>query len=167
MDSSQTNNLLTDNPAALISTIATEHELSTQLLRTIKQERQAILASDLDTVGKLGDSKRELAIQLESTGHDRDRLLGESGFQTGAHGMNSLLEAHPMPALADAWRGLSELAAQCKEENRLVGMVISRQLLVANQAIQVIKTGASTPERLYAASGEVAQNTLSSTLAKI
>ncbi|MBV1932706.1 MAG: flagellar protein FlgN [Porticoccaceae bacterium] len=167
MDSSHTNNLLTDDPAALISTIAIEYDLSTQLLRAIQQERQAILASDLDAVGRLGANKRELAVQLESTGHNRDRLLRESGFEIGAHGMSSLLETHPLPALADAWRGLSELVSQCKEENRLVGMVISKQLLIANQAIQVIKTGASTSERLYAASGEVAQNTLSSTLAKI
>lgn len=159
--------MLTDTPAALISTIAREHELSTQLLHTIQQERQAILASDLDAVGRLGANKRELAVQLEATGHTRDQLLRESGFEVGARGMASLLEAHPLPALANAWRDLSKLVSQCKEENRLVGMVISKQLLIANQAIQVIKTGASTPERLYAASGEIAQNPLSSTLAKI
>ena len=151
----------------LVNIVSLECDLARQLLSTIEQEHAAVLAPDTNIIEKLSATKNKLASALESTGLDRDGLLKKWGFEAGAQGIIALLKKHPYKALTEAWQSLAELAALCTEENRLVGIIIGKQLVVANHAIQILKTGAQTSEPLYSASGEVSSETLSSTLVKI
>ncbi|PCH53373.1 MAG: hypothetical protein COC20_00290 [Cellvibrionales bacterium] len=151
----------------LVNIVSLECDLAGQLLSTIEQEHAAVLAPNTNVIEKLSTAKNKLASALESAGLDRDGLLKKWGFEAGAQGIVALLKKHPYQALTEAWQSLAELAVSCTEENRLVGIIIGKQLIVANHAIQILKTGAQTSEPIYSASGEVSSETLSSTLVKI
>ncbi len=153
--------------AALTDIVRAEIGLARQLLTTIQDEHAALLQQNADAVNKLGLAKRDLSTALDATGSRRDRLLSEWGFKTGASGTAALLEQHPDHTLADAWQTLHAVATLCKQENSLVGIAIGKHLMVANQAIQVLKSGARPSEQLYAADGAKTTKTAPQTLAKI
>lgn len=151
----------------LTDIVRTEIDLAQKLLTTIQNERAALIEQHTDTVNQLGLAKRELSRALDAAGSKRDRLLNEWGFKTGSSGTAALLEQHPDRTLADAWQTLRATATLCKQENSLVGIAIGKHLMVANQAIQVLKSGAKPSEQLYAADGAKTARTAPQTLAKI
>lgn len=152
---------------ALLALVKTEIDLATSLLQTVQQERQALHNLDTDTVGELGRRKQGLAQKLQTACINRDTLLNDWGYPAGSRGAGALLANHPHAGLAEAWQTLADLASQCREENRLVGIAVSRHLLVANQAVQILQSGGHATERLYAASGASTGGAPSNTLAKV
>lgn len=153
--------------ATLTDIVRAEIDLARQLLTTIQNEHAALLEQNADAVNRLGLEKRDLSAALDATGSKRDRLLSEWGFKTGSPGTAALLDQYPDRVLADAWQTLHAVATLCRQENNLVGIAIGKHLMVANQAIQVLKSGARPSEQLYAADGAKTAKTAPQTLAKI
>ncbi|HAD09506.1 MAG TPA: hypothetical protein DCF62_08510 [Porticoccaceae bacterium] len=153
--------------ADLVHAVRSEITLTQALLDIIAKEHQAIAATNLNALLLLIDKKKTIASSLTEAGAQRDKCIQALGYEATQQGITQLLGNHPESDFAAGWQTLHSVASQCQEQNRLLGIAISKFLLATNQSIDILQGGYQLTQNTYGPKGHVSRGAESSTIAKI
>jgi flagella synthesis protein FlgN len=128
-----------DIPACL----ALERAAVEALVETLRLEREALGAGNIDHLERAAPRKRELLMAVAAAYQQRNRLLERSGGATGRRGMETWLRSHGVdPSTHENWRALLELTEQAKRLNEENGAFISAGIQANQQALSALLTAA-------------------------
>ncbi len=151
----------------LVHAVRSEVTLTQALLDIITKEQRAIAATNLSALHLLIDKKKAIASSLTEAGAQRDKCIQTLGYEPTQQGITQLLDKCPESDFAAGWRTLHSVASQCQEQNRLLGIAISKFLLATNQSIDILQGGYQLTQNTYGPKGHVSRGAESSTIAKI
>lgn len=125
--------------AMMMSSLQEEHALMTTLLDLLRQEQRLLLAADTEQLTTLTAHKAQLVAQLGNCATQRHAVLAASGFAQAEQGMDGwLARADPAPA-APLWSALLALTREAKEQNRINGMLVNKQLAHTQGALNTLR----------------------------
>ena len=119
-----------------------QQQCAEQLLLVLKDEHNALLASDVAQLERVTQAKGEAASRLQQLGATMNRLRGNQNF-------DALLAA--MPAPARVWKQLRGLAVQCQSANKDNAMLLASRETQLRQTLRALRP-ADSPE-LYGRAG--------------
>ncbi|MBL4782144.1 MAG: flagellar protein FlgN [Porticoccaceae bacterium] len=140
--------------------------LTLELVDVLGEEREALCQQEIETLESVIEKKLGVAQALQALDRQRDGALAKLGIAPGVTGLETLLAAHPEPRLHDSWQALCAASRRCKEDNLLVGTMISKNQLVTDQALQILRKGSIETIQTYGASGTSLRQSQSSSLGK-
>jgi flagella synthesis protein FlgN len=124
---------------APIQLLREEQRLITSLIDLLKDEQQALVATNIDRVSALTPSKAELINQMAVLATQRHDTLAGAGYEAREAGMAAWLAAHGTPEDNALWCDVLAQTREAKELNRLNGMLINRQLSHTQGALQALR----------------------------
>jgi len=140
--------------ATLDLLLVEELKLSEQLLQLISQEQtllEFLPKPDADTSVRF---KMSLLQKLEDLSHKRSHLMLSAGFDNTPEGVKECLTVYAhLPALAQKFRQLAELARKCHSANQLLGHVLNRKTGFFSRLLNQLATSGQAPG-LYQANGQ-------------
>lgn len=149
-----------------------QHELD--LARTmhelLKKEQDALLRSDIATLGDVMTGKTQLVASMKAHAEIRLAAVTASGHTPDAVGQEGYLaklytgNPNMGSALGAAWRELQSVMAASTELNRVNGMLISQLLVRNQQAINALRTPGSDAN-VYGPDGQSRRQSVSRGLA--
>jgi flagellar biosynthesis/type III secretory pathway chaperone len=134
--------------------LAEELGMSEQLLQLINQETtqlEFLPEPDADLSMRF---KLSLLQKLEDLSHKRQHLMQNAGFENTAMGVQECVDAHPhVPALAQKFSQLAELARNCHAANQMLGQILNRKAGFFSRLINQLASTGQVPG-LYQANGQ-------------
>lgn len=120
--------------------LQSELKCSLELSQVLKQERDALKASDHQTLNLLSDRKKSLVLKLEQLGRQRESILKSIGFPEGKAGIEAFVANQSQDVatqLTELIKKLRIVARDCRNKNMINGGVINvhRQHLLKAMAI--------------------------------
>ena len=123
---------------------------TTELLDILQQERTSLETRDYDSFQKLLSQKHQLIKQLEIHSQVRQRLLQEAGFSDETTTLHAADQQ--APAIAKAWRQLTEQWQQCQHLNEINERIAKRTRLVVGQILDMLR--GNNAQKLYTSKGD-------------
>lgn len=118
------------------------------------QERENLVARNLDAVQETTQTKLQLFEQLETLENHRQHLLEASGLSPDTDGMARLCRRLPAgEQLEDLWQQNLEQLKLCRETNLINGGILELGRIQAEQALAILR-GQVGETRLYSAAGD-------------
>jgi flagella synthesis protein FlgN len=139
------------------TTLPEELRLMAQLLDMLKQEQQVLVKADTEALSALTPQKSALVAQLGQLALQRQRLLGEAGFNAADEGMQGWLDGagNGNGNGAAQWQQLLGITRQAKELNRVNGMLINKQFSYNQTILNAMRAPAEGSEtHFYGPSGQ-------------
>ena len=146
------------NAMQQLSTILqSEISSSTAIAMLLKQEREALKASDVDKVSEITKQKQPFLLKLEQLARQREQLLTAVGFPSGKSGLEAFIanqeETDASRMTAHVVR-LREVAKTCREFNQINGGIINVNRQYLTRALSILRgrdpeTGAYGPGGEY------------------
>ncbi|WP_338848428.1 flagellar protein FlgN [Massilia sp. W12] len=139
----------------LDSGMQAERAVMADLLETLQQEQNSLIAADVEQLLQLTEQKNQLVQRASALSQQRLNALAAAGFAQEEANMAAWLTRLGRSELQQSWHSLLDLTRQAKEINRLNGMLINRQLANTQNALQALQPpSAATPaQHLYGPSG--------------
>jgi flagellar biosynthesis/type III secretory pathway chaperone len=131
-----------------------ELQLSEQLLQLITQEKTLLdflPEPDAETSIRF---KASLLRNLEELSNKRAHLMLTAGFDNTPEGVKECLTVYAhVPALAQKFRQLTEVARKCHAANQLLGQVLNRKTGFFSRLLHQLASAGQAPG-LYQANGQ-------------
>jgi len=140
--------------------------LTLELLGVLNEEREALSEQDIAILETVIEKKLGIAQALQAIDRQRDNALAKLGAAPGAAGTAALVASQPDATLQHSWQALCEAGRRCKEENLLVGTMITKNKLITDQALQVLRRGSIETTQTYSANGITTGQSLGEPLGK-
>ena len=125
--------------ATMMSSLQDEHTLMTTLLDLLRQEQRLLLAADTEQLTALTAHKAQLVTQLGNCAAQRHAALAAAGFAQAEEGMDAWLAAAGPVDAAPRWSALLALTREAKEQNRINGMLVNKQLAHTQGALNTLR----------------------------
>jgi len=143
--------------ASPIDTLRQELALITALLDLMKQEQQMLVSADTDGLAALTPQKSQLISQMAMLAKQRHQSLGAAGFAAKEAGMEAWLDGCKDSTASPLWQALLERTREAKEQNRINGMLINKQLAHNQNMINAMRQPASAADTgFYGPTGQAA-----------
>jgi flagellar biosynthesis protein FlgN len=137
------------------STLQDELKLINCLIDLMKQEQQFLVAANTDGLETLTPLKNQLVDQLAALSTQRHAALQADGFAASEVGMEAWLVRMSNPAANAAWKQLLDQTREAKEQNRINGMLINKQLSANHTLLNAMRAPAGGGENaFYGPSGQ-------------
>ncbi len=131
------------------STLQDELKLINCLVDLMKQEQQFLIAANTDGLATLTPLKAQLVAQANALAARRHQCLADDNFPDSDVGMAAWLARMDNPAAASAWEQLLDRSREAKEQNRINGMLINKQLAQNQQLINAMRTPAGAADTAF------------------
>jgi flagellar biosynthesis protein FlgN len=127
-----------------------EEEQMAQFVALLEQEKDLLIAGEVDALVALADEKTKSYRLLQRVHDQRAILLGNWKGDNSGESIAALLTS--MPELSARWERILELARLAHEQNQLNGQLINERLANNQAALSVLMTAAERPQ-FYGADG--------------
>ncbi|HED18729.1 MAG TPA: flagellar protein FlgN [Gammaproteobacteria bacterium] len=138
--------------------LAQEVQCTGRLLECLEAERSALTRRDLELLEKTTQGKIQYTRQLEELETQRETLVAELGFASGA---NALLDCFKSLPEADnfigLWKQVLENTQACQAGNLTNGGVLESSRRHVEQALSILRGQPGTPS-LYDPNGDTSAN---------
>lgn len=129
------------------------------LANVLKFEELALIDGNVEELSKLTQDKSKLISDLTKLEHERKVWLGQNGYSSDVEGMqNYFANAVSETTGAEDWTKLLLLSEQAKENNRTNGILINRQFIRNQSALNILQQK-SPAESMYGPNGQSTNNT--------
>lgn len=126
----------------------------TSLADLLRLEESALIDGNVEELGKLTQSKSKLLSQLSKLEIERKTCMEKQGYSANTKGMQDYFEkAKTEISAADDWKKLLEVSEKAKESNRTNGILINRQFIRNQNALNILQQN-SPAESMYGANGQ-------------
>jgi flagella synthesis protein FlgN len=117
-----------------------EQRLITTLVDLMKQEQQFLVSADSDGLNTITPQKSALVQQAAVLAAQRLQALAAAGLPATEAGMEQWLANSNDDAARGAWRELLALTRAAKEQNRINGMLINKQMANTQVILNAMRT---------------------------
>jgi flagella synthesis protein FlgN len=132
----------------------------TSLADLLRLEEAALIDGNVDELSKLTQTKGKLLSHLAKLEIERKVDLEKWGYSSDVNGMQLYFdENHSEISAAAEWQILLQISEKAKENNRTNGILINRQFIRNQNALNTLQKN-SPAEAMYSANG---QSTMHST----
>jgi len=131
------------------TTLQDELKLINCLIDLMKQEQQFLVAANADGLATLTPLKTQLIEQAAALAVQRHRCLAAENFPESEVGMESWLARMSNPSASATWQQLLGKTREAKEQNRINGMLINKQLTHNQQLITAMRTPAGAADTSF------------------
>ena len=135
--------------ASAHTTLQDELKLISCLIDLMKQEQQFLLAANTDGLATLTPLKTQLIEQAAALAARRHQSLAADNFAESEVGMASWLASMNNAAASANWEQLLGKTREAKEQNRINGMLINKQLTHNQQLINAMRTPAGAADTAF------------------
>jgi flagella synthesis protein FlgN len=135
------------------TTLQDELKLITCLIDLMKQEQQFLVAANADGLATLTPLKTQLIEQAAALAGERHRSLAAENFPESEVGMESWLARMSNPAASATWQQLLGKTREAKEQNRINGMLINKQMGHTQGALQALRPPGAAQNNFYGPGG--------------
>jgi flagella synthesis protein FlgN len=133
----------------------------TSLADILRLEELALIDGNVEELGKLTQGKSKLISTLAKMEIERKDDLEKQGYSTDAKGMQDYFDKNPSEVSASSdWKKLLEVSEKAKESNRTNGLLINRQFIRNQNALNILQQK-SPSESMYGADGQSTSNSTS------
>jgi flagellar biosynthesis protein FlgN len=130
----------------------------TVLANILKFEELALIDGNIEELSKLTQDKSKLLSDLTKLENERKSCLGQNGYSSDVEGMkNYFANNSSVITTAQDWAKLLQLSEQAKESNRINGILINRQFIRNQSALNILQQN-SPAESLYGPNGQSTNN---------
>lgn len=124
------------------------------LQQLLRKEQEQLIGADIDGVGAVTEEKARLIAVMGELAQARHRALQAAGYEAGEAGMQQWVR-QVGGDIADSWNALLEVARDCKELNRVNGLLIGQHMARNQAALNVLQGGRqSSGGALYGPDGQ-------------
>lgn len=142
--------------------LSAEYTCAGLLQSVLQAEAQALLARDLDELGRLVSEKHRLILQFEQLDADRRHLLGEFGHENDPAGVEAFIAwCDDTGHLVRGWKSLLERLRDCQQLNRVNGVTLESSRRHAQNILGILRGHPALPD-LYSPTGTSAQPAIAS-----
>ncbi len=133
----------------------------TSLVDLLRLEELALIDGNVEELGKLTQGKSKLLSQLSKLEIERKTSLEKQGYSADAKGMQEYFEkATSEISAAEDWKKLLDVSEKAKESNRTNGILINRQFIRNQNALNILQQN-SPAESMYGANGQSTTTSIS------
>lgn len=133
----------------------------TLLADLLRLEELALIDGNVEKLSKLTQEKSKLLSHISKLEIERKSYLEKHGYSADANGMQDYFnKSLPEASTAEEWKKLLEVSEKAKESNRTNGILINRQFIRNQNALNILQQN-SPAEALYSASGQSTTNSIS------
>lgn len=139
-----------------------EQQAVRALMQLLQQEREQLIAADIETIAALTEAKAKAASRMAELAAQRHQLLAAAGFEANESGMKKWLEnTATSSAATSSWHELIELATAGKELNRVNGILINKQMVRNQNVLNILQHGSVQGNSVYGPDGQTASKSVS------
>ncbi|MFZ6672372.1 flagella synthesis protein FlgN [Undibacterium sp. Xuan67W] len=133
-------NLVSAKLPQLNQSLQNELSAMTSLTEILKLEQAALIEGHVNDLNEFTKRKGLCIAQVAELEKIRSTHLEEMGFSSDLNGINAFLAQAPAETtIADNWTQLLAIAEKAKEINRTNGILINRQLMRNQGALNVLQ----------------------------
>lgn len=133
----------------------------TLLAELLRLEELALIDGNVEKLSKLTQDKSKLLSLVSKLEIERKTHLQMQGHSADANGMQDYFNKNlPEVAAAEEWKKLLDVSEKAKESNRTNGILINRQFIRNQNALNILQQNSPT-ESLYSANGQSTTNSIS------
>jgi flagella synthesis protein FlgN len=129
-----------------MTSLPEEQQVMTLLLALLKQEQLHLAAADIESLIEVTAQKTALVGKMAGLAAARHHALGAAGFAAQETGMQAWIADRASSVDASLWRQVLELAREAKEINRVNGMLINKQTVHTQSALNALRPNAQGSE---------------------
>jgi flagella synthesis protein FlgN len=108
-----------------------------QLQSLLQQEQTVLTAGQADALPEVIVAKGNLISDIAKLADARHQRLVGAGFEASENSMQSWIDRHGAAADKQQWSDLLQMAHGVKEQNRLNGLLINKQMQVNQQTLNI------------------------------
>ena len=132
----------------------------TSLADLLRIEELALIDGNVEKLSKLTQEKGKLLSCISNLEIERKTSLQKHGYSADANGMQDYFNRTlPDVKAAEEWKKLLDVSEKAKESNRTNGILINRQFIRNQNALNILQQNSPT-ESLYSASGQSTINSI-------
>jgi flagella synthesis protein FlgN len=143
---------------AMTSCLNREIGAARELIDTLQEEQNHLLAASIDELEPLVAQKATLVAQLTQYTRNRHECLTKAGYEANLAGMNAWIESSKDQPdtinIEKNWSELVSLTQSAKELNRLNGMLISSHMVRNQQALSILHGNNQPNAGMYGPDGQ-------------
>ena len=133
----------------------------TLLAELLRLEELALIDGNVEKLSQLTQDKSKLLSHIAKLEIERNAIIQKQGFSADANGMQDYFNASlPEVSAAHEWKKLLDLSEKAKESNRTNGILINRQFIRNQNALNILQQNSPT-ESLYSANGQSTTTSIS------
>lgn len=140
-----------------MTSLSEEQQVMTLLLDLLKQEQLHLVSANIDSLIEVTAQKTALVAQMATLAAARHHALAVAGFAAQEAGMQAWMAANGSSADTRLWQHVLDLTRAAKEINRINGMLINKQAVQTQSALNALRPNAQGSE-VYGPNGQ-ASNT--------
>lgn len=127
--------------AHLLALLSREIELARQLLNALEQEHDALEQHSASAIQAALELKTERLAQFERSETERRRALSSLDIADNRGAIDAYFadQAKEMPALAQLWTELLDLAEACRRQNQSNGALVDTQRRHVQRALDILR----------------------------
>lgn len=136
-----------------------------RLLALLQQERQHLIAAEIEQLEQLTEEKAAIVASLFELAKKRNGDLKASGYRGAKDDMQAWLDSIPAShpsfgAIRQRWAELTEVSHSAKELNRVNGLLIGTHMARNQTALNALRGGADAVS-VYGPDGQTGKSTAS------
>lgn len=133
----------------------------TSLADLLRLEELTLIDGNVEKLSKLTQDKSKLISHISKLEIERKTCLEKHGYSADANGMQDYFsKTLPGITVSEDWKKLLEVSEKAKESNRTNGILINRQFIRNQNALNILQQN-SPAESLYGANGQSTTNSIS------
>ena len=125
-----------------MTSLPKEQQVMTLLLDLLKQEQLLLVCADTDRLIEVTAQKTALVGNMAALAASRHLALGAAGFAAQETGMQTWITECGNHNDAILWRQVLDLTREAKEINRINGMLIGKQMMHTQNALNALRPNA-------------------------
>jgi flagella synthesis protein FlgN len=125
-----------------MTSLPEEQQVMTLLLDLLKQEQLLLVSADTDSLIEVTAQKTALVGNMTALAASRHLALGAAGFAAQETGMPTWIAECGNNNDAILWRQVLDLTREAKEMNRINGMLIGKQMMHTQNALNALRPNA-------------------------
>jgi flagella synthesis protein FlgN len=119
----------------------------------LKQEQLHLVSADIENLIEVTAKKTAQVGKMAALAGARHHALGVAGFAAQETGMQTWMTANGSSADASLWQQVLDLAREAKEINRINGMLINKQAVHTQSALNALRPNAQGSD-VYGPNGQ-------------
>lgn len=124
-----------------------------RLLDLIRQEQEQLTEANIEGLQAITQEKAQAISRISTLADARHKLLAQAGLPAGDASMQPWLERSADTAASATWQQLLSVAGAAKEQNRINGLLINKQMARNQNALSVLQ-GNTQANHFYGPNGQ-------------
>jgi flagella synthesis protein FlgN len=125
-----------------LTSLPEEEQVMTLLLDLLKKEQLHLVSADIENLIDITAQKSMLVGNMAALAGARHHALGLAGFAAQETGMQAWMTDNGSSVDASLWQHVLALTREAKEINRVNGMLINKQMVHTQSALNALRPNA-------------------------